>query len=123
MKKQILITLLFSLFGLVYAQTTQTFIAPAGILLNYTLPCGVTSITVNCYGGGGGGGGDAINGGVSGGGGGGGGHSSGVLVVVPGQVIPYTIGTAGAAGGAGLNGGNGGTSTFGGIAANGGSGG
>lgn len=123
MKRQILLTFLFSLLGLLYAQTTQTFIAPAGIPLNFTVPCGVTSITVVTQGGGGGGAGDAINGGVSGGGGGGGGRSTGVLAVVPGQVIPYTIGVAGAAGGAGANGGNGGNSTFGGITANGGGGG
>lgn len=121
--KRFLILTLTILVGILYAQTTQTFIVPAGIPQNFTVPCGVTSISVSCYGGGGGGAGDNTINAISGGGGGGGGYSTGVLVVLPGQVIPYTIGVGGTAGGLGTNGGNGGNTSFGAIVANGGGGG
>src|SRR5688572_32778140 len=80
------------------AQTVQTFTANG----SFTVPCGVNSITVQCWGGGGGGAGDNVvgPGGISGGGGGGGGYSTNVLVVVPGQVIPYTVGAGGTGGNA-----------------------
>src|SRR5688572_7258339 len=95
MKRPILIVLT-SFFSILYSQTTATLFLPAG---NYTVPCGVTSITVTCWGAGGGGAGDATAAnGISGGGGGGGGYSQNVFAVVPGQVIPYNVGSAGAAG-------------------------
>ncbi len=64
---------------------------------SWTVPSGVTSVTVSLWGAGGGSGG---NGYTSGGGGGGGGaYASKVLSVTPGQSISYTVGTGGGAGG------------------------
>jgi parallel beta-helix repeat protein len=73
---------------------------------NWTVPAGVTSITVECWGGGGGG--ASVSSNNTGGGGGGGGAYSKINTysVTPGTVIPYTIGGAGNAGS------NGGTTTF-----------
>src|SRR5690606_14648798 len=62
---------------------------------NFTVPAGVTSITIEVVGGGGGGG---INGS---GGGGGGGYSLGTFPVTPGNIIPITIGAGGGSGFAG----------------------
>ena len=65
----------------------------------FTVPAGVTSLTVKLWGAGGGSGG---NGYIEGGGGGGGGaYASKVLAVTPGQSINYTVGTGGGAGGYG----------------------
>ena len=96
---------------------------------NFTVPAGVTSITVGVTGAGGGGAGGAYM--YAGGGGGSGSSVSGVVIpVTPGQVIPFTIGTGGAAGTAGSasvvagNGGNGSATYFGSyVTANGGFGG
>ncbi len=73
---------------------------------NWTVPAGVTSITIECWGGGGGGG--SVSSGTSGGGGGGGGAYTKInaYTVTPLASIPYTIGAAGSAGGSG------GTTTF-----------
>ncbi len=88
---------------------------------NWTVPAGVTCITVECWGGGGGGGGGKGssdgNGyvwGAGGGGGGGGAYSkSQTITVTPGQTITVTVGNAGTAGtNAPGNGGNGGTSSI-----------
>lgn len=80
---------------------------------SYTVPCGVTSITVKVWGGGGGGGNGACSGlgclgaGRGGGGGGAGGFSTRTYAgLTPGQVIACTVGGGGAAGAAG------GASTF-----------
>ena len=62
----------------------------------FTVPCGVTSISVQVWGGGGGGAGDGTNNTTAGAGGGGGGYSTGVIAVVPGNVIAYTVGAGGA---------------------------
>jgi hypothetical protein len=85
---------------------------------SFTVPAGVTSVTVDVAGGGGGGGGGAF---TYGGGGGGGAESYQGLVfaVTPGQVIPVTIGNGGVGGSSGSyytkggNGGVGGTTIFG----------
>lgn len=88
---------------------------------NYTVPCGVTSITVQIWGGGGGGYGDDSDDGVTGRGGGAGGYSTRVITVTSGQIIPYSVGWGGFAGSpAGANGGP--TSILG-LTANGGVGG
>ncbi len=69
---------------------------------NWTVPTGVTSIDVQCWGGGGGGGSRSSSG--SGGGGGGGAYAAVTsIAVTPGASIPYIIGSGGAAG---VNGGN-----------------
>jgi len=72
---------------------------------NFTVPAGVTSITVKAWGGGGGGGSySAANGHGSGGGGG---YASADLSVTPGENLTITVG-AGGIGGTGINGGGGG---------------
>lgn len=99
----------------------------------WTVPCGVTSITIEVYGAGGGGGGsaDGSNGGVfcgnnrGGGGGAGGGYTSITINVTPGTTFNYTIGSGGCGGrgrgegSSGDHGINGGNSTFVGIDAGG----
>lgn len=90
---------------------TSPWTAPAG---TYTVPTGVTSLTVTCYGGGGGGGGAYTSGynDADGGGGGGGACSVTTFSVTPGQTITVVVGAAGTAGNtSGSNGGNGGTSS------------
>ncbi len=80
-----------------FGQTTRTltFTSPG----TWTVPAGVTEITVEAWGGGGAGGGSTING-KGGSGGGGGGYCINVFTVTPGQKINYTVG----AGGTGSNG-------------------
>ena len=89
----------------------QTIINTSG---TYTVPAGVTSITVMTWGGGGGGGGG--NSGCTqqgvGSGGGGGGFAQSTLAVTPGEVYTVTIGAGGAAGANNANGGAGGTTIF-----------
>lgn len=60
----------------------------------FTVPAGVTSIVVECWGAGGAGGGSSING-MGGSGGGGGGYARGTFNVTPGQEIDFEIGTGG----------------------------
>jgi hypothetical protein len=96
---------------------TVTYTTGSG---NFTVPCDVTSITVQIWGGGGaGGGGNTNNNGGSGGGAGG--FSTSTLAVTAGSTIAYSVG----AGGTGNNntGNPGGVTTFGALTANGGSGG
>lgn len=97
MKKIILVFLIFISWLTSFSQTTETITTTgAG---TYTVPCGVTSITVQCWGGGGAGGGATGN--PSGGGGGAGGaFSSSVIAVTSGATFSYTLG-AGANGGTG----------------------
>ncbi len=88
---------------------------------NFTVPAGITSITVECWGAGGAGGGSTSEN-SGGSGGGGGGYTLGTLTVTPGQVINFTVGT----GGTGVTGGNGNSgtaTTFLTLTANGGTGG
>jgi len=87
---------------------------------SWTVPAGVSSVTVFAVGGGGSGGSYNANGGYAGGGGGGG-ISSGKVDVTPGSVINYTVG-AGGIGSISSSGatGAGGNTTFGNIIAYGG---
>ncbi|MBN2610089.1 MAG: hypothetical protein JXB00_00885 [Bacteroidales bacterium] len=78
----------------------------------FTVPSGVTSITVQCWGAGGTGGGNPTNN-DGGGGGGGGAYSSSTLAVTPGTSYTFTVGT-GLVGSTG-NGGNGGDTWFGNV--------
>jgi len=78
----------------------------------WTVPAGVTCISVKCWGAGGGGGGSSSNN-NGGSGGGGGGYSEIFISVTPGWNFTYTVGTGGTAGAAGGgNGGLGGSTTF-----------
>lgn len=77
----------------------------------YTVPAGVTSITVKAWGGGGGGGGGGAGG--FGGGGGGGGYATSTLSVTPGETLDLYVGAGGiggtfSSGGADAGGGGGG---------------
>ncbi len=76
-------------FSILYAQTTQTFTTSG----TFTVPTGVTSITVECWGGGGSGGGQS--GGGSQGGGGGGAYSSATIAVAPGAQYSVNVGIGG----------------------------
>ncbi|WP_307424263.1 GEVED domain-containing protein [Chryseobacterium sp. MDT2-18] len=115
---QSLVIVLLTLFGVTnaFAQPV-TYTTGSG---NFTVPCGVTSLTVQIWGGGGAGG-AADNNPNGGSGGGAGGYSTAILAVAPGNVIAYSVGIGGN-GGAG-NGGAGTASSFGALLANGGSGG
>ncbi|WP_044117959.1 T9SS type A sorting domain-containing protein [Alkaliflexus imshenetskii] len=99
----------------------ETFTTPGNG--TWTVPAGVTQITVEAWGGGGGGGGSNSNN-NGGSGGGGGGYATYTITVTPGQSIPYTVG-AGGSGGAANNSfaGNGGNSAILSLTANGGTGG
>lgn len=76
----------------------------------WTVPCDVTSVTIEVYGGGGGagGGGGGSNGGFyntrGGGGGGGGGYSAVTINVTPGSSFTYSAGGGGCGGGNGSDG-------------------
>jgi PKD-like domain/GEVED domain/Secretion system C-terminal sorting domain len=121
MKKQLL--RISALLGLAYmgfanianAQSTKTdSLNFTGSMQTYTVPCGVTSITINAYGAQGGDGavgGNSVQGGV----GALGGYSSGTLAVTPGQVLNIFVGGAGTIPAGGFNGGgNGGAQNAGG---------
>jgi len=93
--KKINFLILFSIFFfkilVLYSQTqTETFTS-SGV---FTVPAGVTSITVECWGGGGAGGGTKVNRAKGGGGGAGGTYASSVLSVTPGTSYNYTVATA-----------------------------
>ncbi|WP_310380115.1 GEVED domain-containing protein [Flavobacterium sp.] len=78
----------------------------------FTVPTGVTSVTVQIWGGGGGGGGSTTSG-SGGSGGGGGGYTTKTFSVTAGENITYTIGTGGIAGtSGGVIGGTGVTTTL-----------
>ncbi len=62
----------------------------------FTVPSGVTSITIKAWGGGGGGGGGAAT--AAGGAGGGAGYTSGTLTVTPGEVLNVYVGGGGLGG-------------------------
>jgi len=63
---------------------------------SYTVPAGVSIITIECWGAGGGGGNQSSNG--QAGGGGGGAYSSSQISVTPGMVYAVTVGAAGTSG-------------------------
>ena len=97
----ILFFFLFSNFT--FGQTTIT-ISPTGSG-TFSVPCDVTSLTVEAWGGGGAGGGATANRSKGGAGGAGGTYALSVLTVTPGQIISYNVGagangasSAGAAG-------------------------
>jgi len=81
----------------VFSQTTETFTSDG----TFTVPAGVTSITVECWGAGGGG--ATITGNAGGGGGGGGAYSIGVLTVTPDGTHNIIVGQGGVAGNDGGN--------------------
>lgn len=89
----LLMVLFIALSPLVsFGQSTQTFNTPG--TYTFTVPSGVTSITVEAWGAGGGGG----NGGGGGGnGGGGGGYAKSTFAVTPGSTYYYTVGLGGLA--------------------------
>ncbi len=123
----ILLFVLFSFFNATAQDETLNGAAncnAAAASGTWTVPCGVTSITVEVYGGGGGagGGGGGSGGGIcntrGGGGGGAGGFATRTFPVTPGATFTYTIGSGGCGGGNGSDlsdgdpGSNGGNTTF-----------
>ncbi|MBS1634579.1 MAG: hypothetical protein JST26_01565 [Bacteroidetes bacterium] len=116
--KKILSILSFLIPAAFLGQVTTTTLSSSG---SFVVPCGVTSITVQCWGGGGGGG--AATGKPAGGGGGAGGaFSQSVIAVSAGVTINYTVGTGGSGSSTGT-GSTGGNTTFFGVIASGGVGG
>lgn len=73
----------------------QTFTDNTPGTRSFVVPCGVTSITVECWGAGGAGGGDAANNSTGGGGGAGGSYASSTFSVSAGQTFNYAIGSRG----------------------------
>lgn len=108
-KNLILAAALISACEYSFAQTqTQTYNTSG--TFTFTVPAGVSSIIVECWGAGGGGGGNSTTADGAGGGGGGA-YSRSVLTVTPGN-FSLTVG-AGGAGGSGGNGTDGGDTWFG----------
>lgn len=106
-----LAVLFFFIANSVTAQTTVTF-STAGAT-TWVAPCGVTSVTVECWGGGGGGGFARTTNSGAGGGGGGGAYARSVITVVPGNTYNLTVGTGGVGGtAAGVAAANGTASSF-----------
>jgi hypothetical protein len=92
-----------------YGQTTTVTLTTSGTFIP---PCGVSTITVECWGGGGGGGGGFTGNSDGGGGGGGGGYSINTSVTVTsGTSYIYTVGLGGSGGAAQTTGTKGGTTT------------
>ncbi len=87
---------LFFLLALVslkgWGQNSQTFSTPGQF--TFTVPAGVTSVTVECWGGGGAGGGITGRGSVAGGGSGGG-YVKGTVAVTPGTTPTVFVGNGG----------------------------
>jgi hypothetical protein len=120
-KLLIAMALVFMPFAIVDGQemATHTYTTNG----TFTVPAGITEITIEAWGAGGGGGGSNSNN-NGGSGGGGGGYTINAFTVTPGQSIPYTVGGGGAAGVANNGtGGAGGNTTFLDLIANGGTGG
>ncbi|MFI0492196.1 glycine-rich domain-containing protein, partial [Flavobacterium sp.] len=102
--RSLLMVLFVCLFGsTINAQTTVTFTTTG--TSTWTVPCGVTSITVEAWGGGGAGGGITVKS-KGGSGGGGGGYCVNIFTVISGQSISYNVGAGGngVSAGDGLNG-------------------
>lgn len=101
--KYILVTAILLLaFCLPISMMGQTTVSFDGGNTTWTVPCGVTSVTVKAWGAGGGAGGSTKNN-EGGSGGGGGAYTTRVLAVAPGNVITYQVGVSGG-GGDGVNG-------------------
>lgn len=77
-----------------HAQSTQTYTADG----SFTVPAGVTSITVECWGAGGGGSRITSNSGRRGGGGGGGAFALRTFAVTQGTIYNFTVGLGGTGG-------------------------
>jgi hypothetical protein len=93
-----------------YGQTITDSLTYTGAMQTYTVPCGVTQLSitaVGAQGGNGATGGNSSTGGI----GGFGSMSSGILTVTPGQVLSVFVGGAGSTPTAGFNGGGTGGST------------
>ncbi len=118
-RKLLLLYFFVGLIGGQVSSQTVTITAPGNG--TFTVPCDVTSLTVEVWGAGGAGGGSGTNN-AGGGGGGGGGYAFNTLTVISGQVINYTIGIGGN-GNNNSNGQPGGNTTFLSLTANGGAGG
>ncbi len=86
MKKIITLSIFALLSNVLFSQAGGQAFTTSG---SFTVPSGVTSITIEVVGGGGAGGGNGA------GGGGGGGYASGVYTVIPLSVLPVTIGDNG----------------------------
>lgn len=90
---------LFLLFIVFYysiqinAQTSQSYTSPGSY--TFTVPSGVTQISVKAWGAGGGGSNESGNGSDGGNGAGGGGFAGGILTVTPGQIVSITVGSGG----------------------------
>nr|BFF04770.1 hypothetical protein GCM10020241_64450 [Streptoalloteichus tenebrarius] len=80
-----------------HAATTQVFATPGAV--KFTVPAGITLVTVHVVGAGGGGGGSGWGTfpvpGPAGGGGGGGANATCTLIVAPGNVLNITVGAGG----------------------------
>jgi hypothetical protein len=94
----LLLAFLFLSSGTSKAQTSYTYTTSG----TFTVPAGVISVTVECWGGGGGGS-TITTTGRRGGGGGGGAFASGVVTVIPGNSYSVVVGTGGNANTAGNN--------------------
>ncbi len=96
----ILFVLILGAFQFVYAQTPTSpqLLAGSG---TFTVPCGVTSITVSMWGGGGGGASDGVNNATAGAGGGSAGFTTRTIAVTPGVTFTYSVGGGGSAGNVG----------------------
>ena len=90
-KKNLLLFSLLLLSGIGYSQTTQTYIADG----TFTVPAGVTTVSVQAWGAGGAGGGNATTS-DGGGGGGGGAYSVASALAVPSGTHTVTVGLGGA---------------------------
>jgi len=102
----LIILVVFSISNIQGQTSTQTYTSTTSG--SFTVPAGVTSLTVECWGAGGKGS-DSNTSGVGRGGGGGGAYARSVLTVVPGTNYTFTIG----AGGSSNTAPNGGDTTFG----------
>jgi len=93
-KLNLMILFVFGMFffNATIAQTQQKFTTPG----TFTVPAGVTSLKVECWGAGGGGSTITDNG-VRGGGGGGGAYAISEIAVTPGATYSVTVGVGGAA--------------------------
>ncbi len=107
----ILLFLIFPYYNIAQITTVTLTTASAS---PFSVPAGVTTLTVECWGGGGGGGFGRSNTGASGGGGGGGAYTINTAVaVVGGSTVPFTVdpgGNGGTSGGGAAT--SGGTTTF-----------
>ncbi len=112
---KVFLSILFFLWGIVsnlsYAQTVSKTFTSSG---SFTVPKGITSITIETWGGGGAGGGVSTALASKGGGGGGGGGYNKVTnyTVIPGNTYSITVGTGGSSSWGGGDGGDGGDSYF-----------